>query len=57
MEERDFVIKFYVTATSSDEAMDVFIDGIPQIENNDWLPEVSIVEDPDLFGIKPEGTM
>jgi len=57
MEERDFVIKFYVTATSSEEAMDVFIDGIPQIENNDWQPEVSIIEDPDLFGIKPEGTM
>lgn len=57
MEEQDFVIKFYVTATSSEEAMDVFIDGIPQIENNDWQPEVSIVRDPDIFGIKPEGTM
>lgn len=57
MEERDYEIKFFVTATSSDEAMDVFIDGIPQIENNDWQPEVSIVQDPDLFGIKPEGTM
>ena len=57
MEERDYVIKFFVTATSSEEAMDVFIDGIPQIENNDWQPEVSIVVDPDLFGIKPEGTM
>ena len=37
--------------------MSVFIEGIPQIENNDWIPEVTPVIDPDLYGIKPEGTI
>tara|TARA_S200002703_G_scaffold134159_1_gene122540 strand:- start:1596 stop:1769 length:174 start_codon:yes stop_codon:yes gene_type:complete len=57
MEEKDYIISFYVAAKTEEEAMSVFIEGIPSIENNDWIPEVTPVVDPDLYGIKPEGTI
>lgn len=57
MEEKDYEIKFFVAAKNADEAVDIFMNGIQSIESNDWIPEVSPIEDPDLYDIKPEGTI
>ncbi len=57
MEEKDYEIKFFVAAKNEDEAMDVFMDGIQSIESNDWIPEISPILDPDLYDLKPEGTI
>jgi len=57
MEEKDYEIKFFVAAKNEDEAMDVFMDGIQSIESNDWIPEISPILDPDLYDVKPEGTI